>query len=87
MFWINFNLNDTPLSINGLLTLHLTTETAFDSQVKIFNSAGQLMQTEKRSFDAGFSAQTLSVAGLQTGFYIVSVASAYGVLNRKIVVN
>ncbi len=82
----NFEVTPTPLSKNQVLTLHLTTETAFDAQVKIFNSAGQLVQTEKRAFDAGFSTQTLSVAGLQSGLYILSVASEKGVLNRKIIV-
>jgi hypothetical protein len=82
----NFEVSPNPLSKTQSLNLNLTTESAFDAQVKLFNMAGKLIKTEKRFFTAGFSSQTLSVSDLNTGFYILSVESEKGVLNKKIII-
>jgi hypothetical protein len=82
----NFDVSPNPLSNSQSLNLNLTTETAFDAQVKLFNVAGKLIKTEKHSFDAGFSTQTMSVSDLNSGLYILSVQSEKGVLNKKVII-
>jgi Secretion system C-terminal sorting domain/Pregnancy-associated plasma protein-A len=82
----NFDVSPNPLSNLGVLSLHLTTQTAFEAQVKLFDMGGKLVKSEKLFFDAGFSTQTMAVSGLNQGFYVLSVVSEYGVLNKKIVV-
>jgi hypothetical protein len=82
----NFEISPNPLSKNAVLQMNLTTETAFDAQIKLLNVAGQLMQSEKRHFDVGASTQNLSVAGLPSGLYFLSVESEKGVLNKKVVI-
>lgn len=82
----NFEVSPNPLSKTQSLQLNLTSETAFDAQVKLYNVTGQLMQTEKRHFGIGFSSQSLSVSNLTNGLYILTVESEKGVINKKVVV-
>ena len=82
----SFDVSPTPLSKNAVLSLNLTTETTFDAQIKLYNVSGKLMKTEKRTFEAGFSSQTMSVSDLNSGLYILTIESEKGVLNKKIVI-
>ncbi len=82
----SFEVSPTPLSKNTPLQLNLTTETAFDAQIKVFNIAGQLLKTEKMHFDAGFSSKNLSVSNLSNGLYYLTIESYQGILNRKFIV-
>ena len=81
-----FVVAPNPLSKSAALTLNLTSETAFEANVKLLNVAGQLVFSEKRAFTAGSSAQNIAASGLQNGIYILQIESAKGVLNKKIVV-
>lgn len=83
----SFEVSPNPLSKNQPLQLNLTTETAFDAQVKLYNVAGKLIQSEKRHFDTGFSTQSISISDLSSGLYFLSVESDKGVLNKKFVVS
>jgi hypothetical protein len=83
----NFEVSPTPLSKNAVLQLFMTTETAFEANLKIYNIAGQLQKTEKRRFEAGFSSQDVSVSNLSNGLYILSIESEKGVLNKKIAIS
>lgn len=82
----SFDVSPNPLSNSTVLNLNLTTETPFDAKIKLYNIAGKLIKSEIRSFDAGFSTQTLSVSDLNSGLYILSVESEKGILNKKIVI-
>ena len=82
----SFDVSPNPLSKTQPLNLNLTTETAFDAQVKLYNIAGQLIKTEKHSFNVGFSTQAMSVSDLSTGLYMLSIESEKGVLNKKVVI-
>ncbi len=82
----NFEVSPNPLSKTQSLQLNLTSETAFDAQVKLYNVTGQLMQTGKRHFEIGFSSQNISVSNLTNGLYILTVESEKGVINKKVVI-
>ncbi len=79
-------VSPTPLSINGILTIEMETETAFDAKIKLFNSIGQVIKTENRHFDTGYSAQQMPLGNVSNGTYILTIESAQGVLNKKIVI-
>ncbi|MBL7816170.1 MAG: zinc-dependent metalloprotease [Saprospiraceae bacterium] len=83
----SFEVAPNPLSKTQPLQLHLTTEKAFDAQVKLFNVAGKQILSEKRHFDQGFSSQSLSISDIAAGLYILSIESEKGVLNKKVVIN
>ena len=82
----SFDVSPNPLSKTQPLNLNLTTETAFEARVKLYNIAGQLIRTEKHSFNVGFSTQAMSVSDLSTGLYMLSIESEKGVLNKKVVI-
>jgi hypothetical protein len=82
----SFDVSPNPLSKTQPLNLNITVEKAFDAHVKLYNVAGQLIHREKRSFEVGFSTQTMAVSDLSAGLYILTLESANGVLNKKIVV-
>lgn len=82
----SFDVSPNPLSNSTVLNLNLTTETAFEAQIKLFTIAGKLIKTEKHFFEAGFSSQTMPVSDLNSGLYIVSIESEKGMLNKKLIV-
>lgn len=82
----NFEVSPNPLSKTQSLQLNLTSEIGFDAQVKLFNVTGQLVQSEKRHFEIGFSSQNLSVSNLTNGLYILTVESENGIINKKVVI-
>ena len=82
----NFEVSPNPLSKNQFLQLNMTSERAFDAQVKLYNVAGQLVQSEKKRFEVGFSSQNLNVSNLNNGLYILTVESENGVINKKVVI-
>ncbi len=82
----NFEVFPNPLSNSQSLQLNITVETAFDAQVKLFTTAGQLIQSEKRRFEVGYSSQNLSVSNLNNGIYILTIESEKGIINKKVVV-
>jgi hypothetical protein len=75
-----------PLPINQLLSIEMTSETAFDGKIRLFNMTGQLMKSENRRFEIGYSVQNISVADLTIGTYILTIESDKGVLNKRIVI-
>ncbi len=81
-----FTVSPNPLSKTQQLTLTMSSEQGFDAHVKLTNSIGQLIKSEKRTFAAGYSTQEVSVSDLTVGTYILSIESAKGVLNKRIVV-
>jgi hypothetical protein len=81
-----FTVSPNPLIKGQNLSLEMNSETAFDAKIKLVNMTGQLIKTEKRTFAAGYSAQTISVSDLTNGTYILSVESDKGVLNKRIVI-
>ena len=82
----HFSVSPNPLSKSQLLSLQMTTETDFDANVKLFNSIGQLIKTERRHFSTGVSAQEMSVSDVANGIYILTIESEKGVLNKRIVI-
>lgn len=82
----HFNVSPNPLSKTENLSLNMTSETAFEGNVKLFNITGQLIKTERRRFAAGYSTQPLSVGDLTNGTYILTVESEKGVLNKRVVI-
>jgi hypothetical protein len=82
----NFIVSPNPLSKSQALTLQMNSEKAFDAKVKLMNITGQVVKSESRAFAAGYSEQTISVTDLSNGTYILSVESANGVLNKRIVI-
>lgn len=82
----NFEVSPNPLSKNQSLQLNMTSERAFDAQVKLYNVAGQLIQSKNKRFEVGFTSQNLSVSNLNNGLYILTVESENGVINKKVVI-
>jgi hypothetical protein len=82
----NFTVSPNPLSKSQALSLQMSSEKAFDAKVKLMNITGQVVKSESRAFAAGYSEQTISVSDLSNGTYILSVESANGVLNKRIVI-
>jgi Secretion system C-terminal sorting domain len=82
----HFTVSPNPLSKLEALTLQMTSETAFDANVKWVNMTGQVVKTERRNFAAGYSTQAISVADLTNGTYILTVESEKGVLNKRVVI-
>jgi Secretion system C-terminal sorting domain len=81
-----FLVSPNPLSKTQNLSLEMTTEKAFDANIKLVNMTGQVVQTEKRRFATGYSTQSISVVDLTNGTYILTVESEKGVLNKRIVI-
>jgi hypothetical protein len=81
-----FTVSPNPISKSQVLSLQMNSEKAFDAKVKLLNITGQIVKTENRAFAAGYSEQTLSVSDLSVGTYILSIESAKGVLNKRIVI-
>ena len=82
----HFSVSPNPLSKSQLLSLQMTSETDFDAHVKLFNSIGQLIKTERRHFTTGVSSQEMSVSDVANGIYILTIESEKGVLNKRIVI-
>jgi hypothetical protein len=82
----NLTVSPNPLPKMVSLNVSLQSEKAFEAQIKIYNTVGQLVQTEKRNFGVGFSNHTLTVNNLNSGVYILSVESATGILTQRFVV-
>ncbi|MBL7816169.1 MAG: zinc-dependent metalloprotease [Saprospiraceae bacterium] len=82
----HFIIAPNPLSKTQNLQLAITTEKAFEAQIKLYNLTGQLVFSERRYFDEGDSVQTFSVLGLNDGFYTLYLESDKGVLTKKLVI-
>ena len=82
----HFTVSPNPLSKSQHLSIQMTSEAAFDAKVRLYNTIGQLVKTENRSFAAGFSNQEIAVSNLPNGTYILSIESEKGVLNKRIVI-
>ena len=65
----------------------MTSATAFDAQIKLFNTVGAWVKTEYRRFPIGVSSQEISISGLTIGTYILTIESEKGVLNKRIVIH
>ena len=81
-----FTASPNPLSKTEDLVLQMNNEVAFDATVKMVNVTGQVIKSEKRSFEAGYSTQNFTVSDLATGTYILHIQSEKGVLNKRIIV-
>ena len=82
----HFTVSPNPLSKSQNLSVQMTSEAAFDAKISLYNTVGQVVKTEKRSFAAGFSNQEVSVSNLPNGTYILTIESEKGVLNKRIVI-
>lgn len=82
----HFTVSPNPLSKSQNLAIQMTSEAAFDAKVKLFNSVGQLIKVENRYFAAGFSNQEMSVTDVSNGTYILTIESAKGVLNKRVII-
>lgn len=81
-----FTVSPNPLSKSQYLSIQMTTETAFDAKIKLHNAIGQLIKVENRYFAEGSSVQEMSVNDVPNGTYILSIESAKGVLNKRLVI-
>ena len=82
----HFSVSPNPLSKAQILSIQMTTETAFEAKIKLFNSIGQCVKTERRIFPTGFSEQTMPVLDLTNGVYILTIESEKGVLSQRLIV-
>jgi Secretion system C-terminal sorting domain len=79
----NLTVSPNPLSKSQVLNVTLQSDKTFEAQIKVYNIAGQVVQSEARNFGVGLSQHTLDVANLGNGFYILAVESATGVLKQR----
>jgi Secretion system C-terminal sorting domain len=82
-----FTISPNPLGESRQINISLTSEKAFKAQVKIQNTAGQVMLRNVLNFEAGATNQMLDIKNLSSGMYILSIENEQGVLNKKIVVS
>ncbi len=83
----NFTIAPNPIEKDKKITLNLTTENAFEANVKIITLTGQVLKNEKRTFDLGYSSQLLDLSNINAGLYILSIESDKGVLNKKVTIS
>jgi Secretion system C-terminal sorting domain len=82
----NVSLSPTPLSISSVLSINMSNSTAFDAKIKIFDTTGRLLTSEKRHFEVGVTSQNISISGLNNGLFILRIESEKGRLERRFVV-
>ena len=81
-----FNVNPNPVAANATLNLNLSATKAFDAKVNVVNVAGQTVKTIAQQFNQGANTLEISTANLAQGLYIVSVQTADGVMNKRVIV-
>jgi hypothetical protein len=79
----NFQISPNPIGQERRMLLSLTSEKAFEGQLKIYNITGQLVKSDKQSFISGLNQRDIDVADLRNGMYIFSIESADRVVKKK----
>jgi hypothetical protein len=82
----DFSVSPNPTSAAQDLTISLSSDKAFTGLVKLYNIAGQLISTENRRFDIGYTTQTIDIQNFTKGVYVLTIESENGILNKKIVI-
>ncbi len=82
-----FTVSPNPVSQSAQVELRLSSENAFEANLRWTNIAGQVVKTSKTQFNSGLNAQLLDISELNQGLYILTIESEKGVLNKKIIVN
>ncbi len=79
------SINLFPNPTSGMVSLHLSSESALTSSVKIYNSIGTLIRTETINFNSGNTSQDLDLSDLNSGLYFIEVATETKKQNFKLI--
>jgi hypothetical protein len=82
----NFDVLPNPVGESKTISINLTSSKTLDAVVKINNTAGQVVLSQKMCFETGVNAKPLVINNLTKGLYIVTIEAENGVLNKKLVV-
>ena len=81
-----FGIYPTLIESGQLLTIEMTSRKNFDTQLHIFNMAGQQVYTQRLDINLGENQLSVSLPNLSIGTYIIQIQTAEGIINEKIVV-
>ncbi|MGB3079097.1 MAG: zinc-dependent metalloprotease [Saprospiraceae bacterium] len=82
-----YTISPNPVSIHQESILTITSIKAFNAEMKISNSSGQIMSTQSLSIPSGTSQQTISTVDFVPGIYFVMLHSANGTLVERLMVS
>ncbi len=68
----------SPNPASGQALLRMSVREAFEGQLVLSNSTGQIVQLQKTTFEAGEQTLSLDVAQLPAGLYFIQIRSAEG---------
>ncbi|MEM6965057.1 MAG: zinc-dependent metalloprotease [Bacteroidota bacterium] len=83
---LNFNISPNPVTTEQTLNINVETNQTFDANIHLYSLSGQRVKSISQDFAFGNTSIELSVNDLTEGLYILSIETATGVLNEKIVV-
>lgn len=66
----------SPNPAQDLLQLSFTTDAASDAQLSLFDSQGQLIQTQMHRLEAGQNDQQMNIAHLPPGLYLINIVAS-----------
>ena len=82
-----WSVDPNPASNAGTLNIRIDSETSFEADVNLFSMNGQLAKSiGSRRFDAGNNLFQLSLNDLSSGVYLLSLQTAEGKMNKRIVI-
>ncbi len=80
------DLMPNPVHSGQPANLVIKSDKAFEAGISIYDVSGRLILSEQREVSAGNTVHPISTTGLSAGIYIISVQSANGVINKKLVI-
>ncbi|MFK7948281.1 MAG: T9SS type A sorting domain-containing protein [Saprospiraceae bacterium] len=81
-----FGIYPTIIENGQNLTVEITTRKRFETQLRIFNIAGQQMLNQPFNVNIGKNQEIITLPNLAGGTYIVQIQTEEGMINEKIVV-
>ena len=81
----DWTIAPNPVIINNMM-FTIGVEFAFDAEVSIVTTTGQILQTKLHHFPVGNTVFEMSVNNIPTGIYIVNLKSGDRLINKKIII-
>ena len=83
---LKHHISPNPIGKNEILNINMETSESFDATINLLSLSGQKINVIRHTFSLGASNYALPIDQLSEGIYILSIQTAKGVLNEKIVV-
>ncbi|MBK8490260.1 MAG: T9SS type A sorting domain-containing protein [Saprospirales bacterium] len=82
----NWMVRPNPVTAGQSLQLEMNTNESFEASVTLRTLSGQTLQTIQTSFAVGNSTLHIPTTGLVNGLYFLTVQSAEGILNERVII-